>query len=195
MPELTNKVITHMTVYVDDSSHNVPAYIYAKQYDARSRFLVIKIMSASGQIRGIETARFNAILPDSSGIYINGIITETDEVVIGLTQGLLSLPGKIACDVETTRTEGGEMSSLTTSTFYIVVDKSNYGEESIESIDGILTSLMPARFVSEEFYDSLDDPDEYFKGVAVFIYRNKEEGAPQSSNTELVEDEPEGVGE
>jgi len=45
------KVITHMTVYIDDIVSNTPPYVYAKRGDASSRALIIEIRSSKGQVK------------------------------------------------------------------------------------------------------------------------------------------------
>lgn len=192
MPDLTNKVVTHMTLYADDSSHNTPAYVYAKQFDAKSRFLVVKIMTAGGQITSWGTARLNAVRPDGTALYINGDRNEDGTITIEITQDLLAVVGETSCDITLYEPDNDNSEVLTTSTFRFIVDKSNYSADAIEStnrgmkenyytkdeIDNTILpyiqsdedgTFYPIRFVDRDEYEALENPEVVYHNVAVFL--------------------------
>lgn len=135
MPSLENKVVTHITLYVDASTQNRPPYVYAKQYDANSRYLVVRIMDSNKGIVVTGAAQLNATKPDGTHSYITGTANEDGTVTIGLTPNLLAVEGKISCDITVFDSADGDQVLLTTSTFFILVDKSNYDSDAIESKD------------------------------------------------------------
>lgn len=188
MSNTNNKIVTHMTIYVDDSSHNVPAYIYAKQYDTRSRYINVRVMSANGQIFSWDTARLNTISPVGKALYVMGEREDDGTVTVEITQGLLMAVGKVSCDITLYKDED----MITTSTFYILVDKSNFVGDAPEStdsgtiipyytkdeIDNVILpyiqsdedgTFYPIKFVDRDEYDELENPDEVYHNIAVFL--------------------------
>lgn len=140
MPNLENKVVTHLTLYADSSVHNVPSYVYAKQYDANSRYIIVRIKQSSGDIDVTSASQLNATKPDGTHSYIAGTANEDGTVTFGLTANLLAVVGQVSCDI--TVFEGDDTSGdamLTSSTFFIVVDESNYDSDAIESTDEFST--------------------------------------------------------
>ena len=131
MIDFTNKVATRITLYADISHRNNPAYVYAKQNDADSRYLIVDVAGMSGDIAVDGMAQLNATKPDGTHSYIAGTIEQDGTIVIGLTDQLLAVAGVISCDI---RIAGSNYTTaLTTSTFYIVVEESNYDSEAIKS--------------------------------------------------------------
>lgn len=139
MPSLENKVVTHITLYTDASTQNRPPYIYAKQYDANSRYLVARIVDSNKDIAVTGVAQLNATKPDGTRSYIAGTANEDGTVTIGLTANLLAVEGKISCDITVFDSADGDQVLLTTSTFFILVDESNYDSDAIESTDEFST--------------------------------------------------------
>ena len=135
MPIVDNKVITHATIFTDDSSHNSPSYIYAKQYDKNSRYLSIKLMSANGQIVVSTLARLNATKPDGTTLYTAGTDESDGTVTFKVAASLLDQIGVVSCDITVFTSNNAETVLLTSSTFYIVVDKSNYDLDAPEATD------------------------------------------------------------
>lgn len=139
MPNLENKVVTHITLYADASTQNRPPYVYAKQYDANSRYLVVRIVDSNKDIAVTGAAQLNATKPDGTHSYIAGTANEDGTVTIGLTANLLAVEGKVSCDITVFDSADGGSSLLTTSTFFILVDESNYDSDAIESTDEFST--------------------------------------------------------
>lgn len=139
MPSLENKVVTHITLYADASTQNRPPYVYAKQYDANSRYLVVRIVDSNKDIAVTGAAQLNATKPDGTHSYIAGTANEDGTVTIGLTANLLAVEGKISCDITVFDSADGDQALLTTSTFFILVDESNYDSDAIESTDEFST--------------------------------------------------------
>ena len=133
MMDLKNRVVTRMTVYADSYHGANPAYVYAKQYDANSRFLVVSIMSSSGKVIPSGVAQLNATKADGTSSFINGIIDDNGDVVIGLTSQVLAEPGNVTCDITVFSDRNGEKSTVTTSSFFIVVLESQYNDDAIQS--------------------------------------------------------------
>lgn len=158
MMNLQNKIITHMTLFVDASSCNTPSYVYAKQLDVNSRYLAIRIMGANGPVDIQGTARLNATRPDGTPVNIPATHVEEDgTIIIGLTPTLLALDGKIPCDV-TVLGAGGDGAQLTTSTFFLLVDKSHYDSGAVEEeekiptqVNGLTTAVDKADNVTKMF--------------------------------------------
>lgn len=126
MATTDNKIVTHATIFTDDSSHNTPSYIYAKQYDKNSRYICITLMSMSGQIVVSTTSRLNMTKPDGNTVYTDGTYDSDGNVTFKIPANVMDQVGVVNCDV--TVYSGNNQTSilLTSSTFYIVVDKSNY---------------------------------------------------------------------
>lgn len=139
MPSLENKVVTHITLYADASTQNRPPYVYAKQYDANSRYLVVRIVDSNKDIAVTGAAQLNATKPDGTHSYIAGTANADGTVTIGLTSNLLAVEGKISCDITVFNSADEDQVLLTTSTFFILVDESNYDSDAIESTDEFST--------------------------------------------------------
>ncbi len=139
MTDLENKAVTHLTVSVDSSTRNNPPYIYAKRNDANSRYLVVKIIDKNKEIAVTGAAQLNATKPDGKHSHIAGNLNSDGTITIGLTSNLLAVEGKVSCDITVFDSKDGEQSSLTTSTFFIIVDDTNFDPESIESTDEFST--------------------------------------------------------
>ena len=138
MPSLENKVVTHITLSADASIHNRPPYVYAKQYDTNSRYLVVRIVDSNGDIAVKGTSLLNATKPDGKHSYIEGTANADGTVTFGFTKNLLAAEGKISCDISFFDSTGESQAMLTTSTFYILVDESNYNADAIKSEDEFL---------------------------------------------------------
>lgn len=140
MSNMENRSVTRLTLYADAPTHNNrPPYIYAKQYDTNSRILIIKIMSSNKEVMVTGTAQLNATKPDGTHIFIAGTVNDDGTVTVGLTAGLLSTEGKVACDITVFGQDGDDQTVLTTSTFYIMVDESNYDQDAGDGTGGVIT--------------------------------------------------------
>lgn len=144
MSNMENRSVTRLTLYADAPTHNNrPPYIYAKQYDTNSRILIIKIMSSNKEVMVTGTAQLNATKPDGTHIFITGTVNDDGTVTVGLTAGLLSTEGKVACDITVFGQDGDDQTVLTTSTFYIMVDESNYDQDAGDGTGGVITPGAP----------------------------------------------------
>lgn len=132
---LQNKVVTHITLYADASAPNSPSYIYAKQKDLKSRYIIATIKDSNNVIDIHGAVRLNATRPDGSHVYISGVVNEDNTVTIELSQNLLAMDGKVSCDLSILGAGDDNQSLLTTSTFFILVDESNYDSDAIEGED------------------------------------------------------------
>jgi hypothetical protein len=133
MANLHNKVVSRIDLYADSAASSKPTFIYAKQYDAKSRYIVATIKSLSGSITISGTVQLNATKPDGTSCYLYGEINGDNSVTFELTSQLLSVVGVVSCDVTVLSSSGTSPASLTTSTFFIVVEESNYNADAIES--------------------------------------------------------------
>lgn len=136
---MENKIITPVTLHVDASNYNRPNCIYAKQYDANTRYLKVRIAGAKGTLPVSGTVQLNATKPDGTHSYTGGEICEDGTILVELTSQLLSVEGKVSCDISIFDSENENQEILTTSTFFILVDKSNYDSDAIESKDEFTT--------------------------------------------------------
>lgn len=150
MANLENKVVTHMTLSTDMYVRNNPPYIYAKQYDANSRYLVVRIMDSNKDFPVTGIAQLNATKPDGTHSYIEGETNADGTVTIGLTSKLLAVEGKISCDITVFASSAKDRALLTTSTFFIIVDKSNYDADAIESSNEFSTVSSALLQMSED---------------------------------------------
>ena len=135
MTDLQNKVVSRITLYADASVSNRPACIYAKQYDTKSRYIVATIKSFTGQIDLSGVARLNAKRPDGTFCYATGTINPDNTVTVELPAQLLSVAGELSCDISIFADEDASQTRLTTSTFRIRVEESNYEAYAIEGSD------------------------------------------------------------
>lgn len=171
---LDNKVVTHLTVYVDGYYGAHPAYVYAKQYDVNSRYVVVSVMSSGGKMRLDGLPVLNAEKPDGTHSTIDGHIDSNGDIVIKLTSQLLAVPGNVACDITVygSIADASEASSLTTSTFYIVVLESQYKEGAVQSEDEMTVLqdalMQSSRFASEaeSFANQAKDASEIAQNAA-----------------------------
>lgn len=138
MSEIGNTVVTKMTLYVDESSRNNPSYVYAKQFDTDSRFLKVTLMDSSGFQPITGLAQLNALKPDGTTEYVSGTVNADGTTTFKLATNLLSVPGTVSCDISVFGEDEDDL-LLTTSSFYIVVDRSYYDEDAIESSDEFST--------------------------------------------------------
>lgn len=127
------KHIYPISLYVDKKDYNHPSRLYAKQYDAQTRYINATIKSHYGQVPIEGLAQLNAQKPDGTYYYANGIINNDNTVTVELTSQLLSAAGTVSCDISIFAQDNDDIAILTTSTFYIEVEKSNYDTDAIES--------------------------------------------------------------
>lgn len=133
MPNYSNTVVTDMIIYTDDSSHNTPAYVYTKQYDVRSRYIHVTLMSATGKISVEGTSRLNVLKPNGEAMYVVGTTQSDGTVLFALPSALLTDVGNASCDIRVYDATYGDQVVLTSSTFYIIIDKALYDEEAIDA--------------------------------------------------------------
>lgn len=161
MQDLDNKVITNITLFADSSGQNNPQYVYAKQHDANSRYLVAKIVGSGKDIIVTGTAQLNATKPDGTHSYVAGSINKDGTITIELTSNLLAVDGKISCDITIFNSEDEQQTLLTTSTFYILVDESNYDSGAIEStnefstVSDVLAQISAERSAAENAAENI----------------------------------------
>jgi len=127
------KVITHMTVYIDDIVSNTPPYVYAKRGDASSRALIIEIRSSKGQVKISTSARVNAILPSNKEYYAEAVINSDGSIYVDIPPEFLVEEGRVSCDIMVRDSDGNNY--ISTSPFYIIVGRSNYSAYAEEGSD------------------------------------------------------------
>ena len=149
MANLENKVVTNMTVYVDDASRNAPAFLYAKQYDANSRFIKVRLMQATGPISITGVAQLNCTKPSGQLVYTAGTINDDGTATFELTSNMLTDIGTASCDISLFSSEDSTEALLTSSSFKIVVEKTNYNQNAIEGFDEFSTVSDVLAQVSE----------------------------------------------
>lgn len=133
MAELQNSVVTKIVLFADSSVNNRPPYIYAKQHDTNSRYIVATIKGRSGVIPVSGLAQLNAIKPDGTHCYTAGTINADGTITLEIKSQILAVPGTVSCDISLFSEQNSEDVLLTTSTFYIIVDETNYDQNAIES--------------------------------------------------------------
>ena len=150
MPNLKNKVVTYMTLSADASTCNSPSQVYAKKSDANSRYLVVRIVDANGNIDVQGNAQLNATKPDGTHVYVGGDTNDDGTVTILLKSSVLALDGKVSCDITVFDKEDNETVILTTSTFFILVADSNYKADALESTNEFSMSAEMIAQVAED---------------------------------------------
>lgn len=135
MTNSQNEVITLLYLSVDSSVVSKPSFVYAKQYDVRSRYLKVLLLSSDGAVPVSGRAQLNAVLPDGERVYVPGVINSDYSIDFALKSRVLSLAGNVVCDVSVFKEEGEEQSTLTSSSFNIVVDASQYSADAWEGED------------------------------------------------------------
>ena len=179
MTNFKNKVVTHITLPADAPMRGAPLQVYAKKNDANSRYLVVRIVDASGNINVEGNAQLNATRPDGNPIFIGATTNDDGTVTIPLKSSLLAVDGKISCDVTVFDKEDSEAVILTTATFYILVDDSNYDADAVEGKDEfsisaeLLAQIGEDRRVAEQARDEAE--------------RSKETAAEAAANAENSE--------
>ena len=130
---LQNKVVSHIDLYTDLSTGGRPAFIYAKQYDAKSRYIIATIKNGYRKIEINGAARFNAKKPDGTFFYTDCQINDDSTVTVELDSQILSVDGEVSCDISIFDGDIPNRLILTTSTFFVIVEKSNYDLDAIKS--------------------------------------------------------------
>lgn len=136
MSNLENKVVTRIMLSVDTSIHNSPGFVYAKQYDVKSRYLKAMLISSAGVIPISGIAQLNATLPHGEKVYILGTINPDYSIDFSLKSSILSTPGNVVCDVSVQGSDNGDPVTLTSSSFSIIVSPSQYSSDAWEGEDG-----------------------------------------------------------
>lgn len=135
MPDNFDRVITYATIYLDETSKNNPAFIYAKQYDT-ARYINVKLMNASGQFRIESGCQLNIVKSNGDTSFILGVVdTDDGTATFKLTSQALSTDGIATCDISLFDADDDTQLILTSSTFYLSVEKSQYDEDAVESED------------------------------------------------------------
>lgn len=140
MSVLDNRIVTHALIFTDDASHNTPSYIYAKQYDKNSRYINIKLMSADGQVVVSTPTKLNVTKPDGNTLYVSGTAESDGTVTFKIAASMIDQIGVVSCDVTVLDGLTQESVLLTSSTFYITVDKTNYDSDAPEGSDDYTTT-------------------------------------------------------
>lgn len=164
MADYENKVVSHISVYLDKTEKNLPAYVYAKQYDSNSRYIVARVLTESGTYVPPEVCQLNATKPDGNMAYVEGEVNADNTVSFLLTSNLLACHGTVSCDISFF--SGGEKQALlTTSTFYIIVGRSNFDADAVESTTEEMIAIIAeakaagdaAQEIADEVQRKLDD--------------------------------------
>lgn len=146
---LQNKVVSHIDLYTDLGTGGRPAFIYAKQYDAKSRYIIATIKNGDQKIEVKGTARFNVKKPDGTFFYADGQINDDSTVTVEIDSQILAVDGEVSCDISIFDGDIPDRAILTTSTFFIIVEKSNYDLDAIKS-SNIYIDLDAAKVDAQE---------------------------------------------
>lgn len=160
MPNLEDKIVSNIAVYLDEFSQNVPTYLYAKQYDANSRYINVKLMTSTGQYFATGICQLNASKPNGERVYIGGTNNPDGTVTFEITSNILSDPGNVSCDISIFASNDQSDALLTSSVFFIAVDRSNYDADAIEGYDEWATvtqAILQMESLKDEAEDARDD--------------------------------------
>lgn len=105
--------------------------IVAKQYDYKSRYLLIRLTDGgkdiSVDVSSVVTV--NAFRPNGESAAFLGSAEQDGRILVPLTYWMLELEGTVKCDVSIVDTEGRKLSSTN---FQIEVERANYSGDDIE---------------------------------------------------------------
>ena len=119
--EVTSLLVVVRDVVADVLSRNSVKPVVAKQNDASSRFLNVRIQE-NGKDMNIDSTCsvvLNVQRPDGSVGMIRGSINEDGTVRVGLSSWVLEQAGTVSCDISVVREDS---TKLTTMTFYVEVE-------------------------------------------------------------------------
>lgn len=128
-----NKNVQYISLYVDTLSAHSSPRVYVKQYDAKSRFISATIKDRFGRVTVTGVAQLNAQKPDGTFCYSRCVINDDSTVTAELPTQMIAAPGDVKCDISFFTTDDLERSILTTQTFIVTVQESNYDSDAIES--------------------------------------------------------------
>lgn len=135
MPEQTIGIVTDLKIFLDAYGTNSPAFVYAKQYDT-ARYIRATVLSEDGKYRIESGCQLNITKPNGTKSFILGSVnTDDGTALFKLTSQSLSLDGVASCDISIFEEDDEEERTLTTSTFYITVEKSLFDEDAVEDQD------------------------------------------------------------
>lgn len=123
------EIVKELTLEVY-SANRIKAII-AKQYDYKSRFLLIRLTD-SGEDISVEPSSVvtvNAFRPNGESAAFLGSAESDGRVLVPLSYWMLELEGTVKCDVSIVDTEGRKLSSTN---FQIEVERANYSGDDIE---------------------------------------------------------------
>lgn len=134
------KIIKEITL--DVVRDNAGCTVSAKQNDANSRFIRVKITADRKPIKVDKTATvmINAMRPDGQSGGFVGEVNDDGTVTAPLTEWMLMQSGAVKCDISVF--DGAER--LTTMPFFIAAEECLYNGEGIENDENytVLISLM-----------------------------------------------------
>lgn len=166
--ELQNAVVSKIVLFADGLSNNRPLYLHAKQHDTNSRYIVATIKEHSGTISVHGLVQLNAKKPDGTYCYSLGTINDDGTITVEIKSQMLSVPGVVDCDISIISEQDTEQVLLTTSTFYIIVDETQYNQDAIESTDEFSTvseSLLMIAQYSESAKQSASAAEEALEQI------------------------------
>lgn len=166
MPNLEDKIVSSIVVYLDNASQNIPAYLYAKQYDSQSRYINATLMTAAGKYVPDGNCRLNATNPNGTQFYVMGEINTDGTVTFEVTANMLAVVGNLACDISIYESASATAALLTSSAFYIVVDRSNYNADAVEGADQFPVGISDLQLTSDNNLHLINsDGDKVGNGV------------------------------
>lgn len=113
-------------IELDVANCNLYKCIYAKQDDAKSRYIKATIL-VNGEKKAVSSdmrAMFRAVKPDGKAIYNPAIVNDDGTVTAELTQQTLAVEGTVDADILIMSSDGEELS---TAPFKIEVEKAPSG--------------------------------------------------------------------
>ncbi len=168
------KIITNLSADVYDS--HVADAIFAKQYDADSRFLKVTVTNDGRKLHIAKTSKalLNAKRADGESKSFEGNVNDDGTVTVPLAYWMLELDSKVKCDISVI---DSEMQKLTTASFEIDVQAvANPAENIAEGKDyDILVSLISECEEAISKAENLNDGYTPIKGVDYWTAEDKAE--------------------
>lgn len=123
------EIVKELTLEVY-SANRIKA-IVAKQYDYKSRYLLIRLTDGGEDINveASSVVTVNAFRPNGESAAFLGSAEQDGRILVPLTYWMLELEGTVKCDVSVVDTEERKLSSTN---FQIEVERANYSGDDIE---------------------------------------------------------------
>lgn len=151
-------------ISVDVAAKNVLLSILAKQYDANSRFLNVRLTDEGKNINVTPDSfvTLNACREDNQSKAFSGVVNEDGTVTVPIAYWMLELDGQVKCDISVINSE---QHKLTSTSFTISVEAAAYSGTEIsedDQYDPLVKLIAEVKTLEEDIETKLANGE--FKG-------------------------------